>query len=376
METHGVKDAYASVLKGFVDSRKEQHLVEAAELGRELVRAEIPPEEIAEIHEEAIQHLAQEFPDKALLEFVTRISAPLMEMLMAYGLVFREWSEQHQRAEAELREHRDHLEILVDERTADLREANDRLQREISERKRAEERLVDYQNQLRSLASQLSLTEERERRRIAWALHDHIAQPLVFARIKLGTIQQSGSSSEMVDSLGEICRLLDRTIEDIRSVTFELSYPPLYELGFEAAVEEWLNEQVRDRHGIRTRFVDDGRSKPMEDDIRAVLFQAVRELLVNVVKHAEAKSVTVTICKVAGDIEVTVKDDGVGFDVSHMEARRGSTGGFGLFNIRERLEYVGGRFRVESAPGRGTWTSLTAPLKDPDPSEKWKGNLI
>ncbi len=98
------KHAYASVLKAFVESPEEQWLMEAADLGREMVRTGVPPEEIAEIHGEAIQHLAEEFPDKTLLKFVQHISAPLMEMLMAYGLAFRKQEDERERTRVALRE--------------------------------------------------------------------------------------------------------------------------------------------------------------------------------------------------------------------------------------------------------------------------------
>ena len=233
-----------------------------------------------------------------------------------------------------------------------MEKQTEKLEREISERKRMEA-------QLRSLASELSLAEERERRRLAIDLHDRIGQALAICKIKLGSLRETVSSTDVAVSIDEIRELLDQIIQDTRSLTFELSSPILYELGLEAAVES-LAEQVQKQHGILSTFEDDGQHKPLDDDVRVVLFQAVRELLVNVAKHAQANSVKVSIQRYDSDIRIGVEDDGVGFDTSEIGY---STNGFGLFSIRERLDYLGGHLEVRSEPGRGTLVTLVAPLK-------------
>jgi len=146
-----------------------------------------------------------------------------------------------------------------------------------------------------------------------------------------------------------------------------LSYPILYELGFEAAVAEWLTEHIQEKHGIETGFEDDGQPKPLDDDIRALLFRNVRELLINVVKHAQARRVKVTTRSVKDQIRISVEDDGVGFDPVEVTAMAAKRAEFGLFSIRKRLEQLGGLFEVVSAPGRGARITMTAPLK-------YKGN--
>ena len=115
MGAQDFKNAYASALNAFVKSPEERYLMEAAELGSELVRVGVPPEEIAEIHEEGLRRLAGEFPDKTLLESVQRISAPLMEMLMAYGLAFRKRADERERADKALRESEEHFRLAFDE---------------------------------------------------------------------------------------------------------------------------------------------------------------------------------------------------------------------------------------------------------------------
>ena len=135
------------------------------------------------------------------------------------------------------------------------------------------------------------------------------------------------------------------------------------ELGFEADVAEWLTERIQKEHGIATEFEDDGQPKPLDDDTRTVLFRDVRELLTNVVKHAQAKKVKVSIRKDHSRIHVIVEDDGRGFDPKEAAATAAKAGEFGLFSIRERLKQLGGNIEIESASGHGTRVTLVAPLK-------------
>ena len=148
---------------------------------------------------------------------------------------------------------------------------------DITKRKEAEEKLMLYQQQLRSLASELSLAEERLRRRIAAELHDHIAQNLAISKIKLESLKGDVEPG-LAKSLKDVINLISQTIDASRSLTFEISPPVLYELGFEAAVG-WLVRQTRQRFGLDVEFINDEKPKPLNADIRILLFQAVRELL-------------------------------------------------------------------------------------------------
>jgi PAS domain S-box-containing protein len=235
--------------------------------------------------------------------------------------------------------------------------------RDITKRKESEEKLLDYQNQLKSLASELLLAEERERRHIATELHDRINQSLVISKIKLDSVRESTNPEEIGDTLKEVCASLGQTIQDTRSLTFDLSSPILYELGFEMAVSEWLSEQIQKKNGISTKFRDDGKAKPLDGDICVLLFRTVRELLINVIKHAQAQNVTVSTRKVNSDIEVRVEDDGVGFSIVEVGTIPNRIGKFGLFSIRERLEHLGGQIKINSKPGKGCKVTVTAPLQ-------------
>jgi PAS domain S-box-containing protein len=263
--------------------------------------------------------------------------------------------------EDELKRSHDELESRVIERTRELMTANKSLRTEIVERKRTEKKLLDHQQKLRSLASELTLTEERERRRIATDLHDSIGQALAISKMKLSEVQNSNSDTALFKKLDEIQGLLDQTIQDTRTLTFKISSPILYELGLESALE-WLTERLQEQHSIQTNFTDDGKSKPLDNDIRIILYRTVRELLFNITKHAKAKNVTVTTRRDGKCIRIHISDDGVGFDVSLVDGHKRKRTGFGLFSIRERLDFLGGTLNIESKPGQGTRVTLEAPL--------------
>ncbi len=233
--------------------------------------------------------------------------------------------------------------------------------RDITERKRAEEKLLSYQNQLRCLASELALAEERERRRIATELHDRITQTLATCKLKVGSLLESPSSVDSGESLEKIYDLIDQVFKDTRSLMFDLSPPVLYELSFESAMA-WLAEQVRERNDIPVDFESDKQLKPLSEDIKVVLFQAVRELLTNIVKHSQASNAKVSVRRDDDSIQIKVEDNGIGFDVSEAVFRMDKAGGFGLFNIRERLSHLGGGIEIESGHGQGTEVTLVAPL--------------
>lgn len=234
----------------------------------------------------------------------------------------------------------------------------------IAERKRVESELREYQEKLRSMASKLTLSEEHERRRIANGLHDSIIQPLAFIKMKLETLlKKEETGDELMASLRRMLEETSGLMAMTRGFTFELSYPILYEFGLEAAMDEWLREEIREKHGLKTAFNDDSEDKPLEDDMRSFLFGAFRELLVNVIKHAEAKKINVAVSREGDKIAICVRDDGVGFDCAQRRPVLAKGSGFGLFGIRDRLEYLGGDFKIESEVGCGTVVVLRAPLQ-------------
>ena len=233
---------------------------------------------------------------------------------------------------------------------------------DITGRKRAEKKVLAYREKLRSLVSELSLAEERTRRQTAAALHDSIGQTMAFAKMKLGALQKSTLDASLLESFDEIIGLLNMTIKDTRGLISELSSPVLYELGFIPAIE-WLCQEMMQKHGIKVGFQDDKSTKPLDSGVRILLYQSVRELLVNVAKHAGANGAHVSIFSVGNEIRIEVSDDGIGFDISIIGSNVDKGKGFGLFSIRERLETISGLLNIQSEPGNGTRVTLTAPLK-------------
>lgn len=234
----------------------------------------------------------------------------------------------------------------------------------ITQRVRAEEEVRQYQSQLRALASELSLAEERERRRIATGLHDYIGQSLAMIKIKLGTLRESLPESCPTRDVDHIRSLVEQAIKHTKSLTFQLSPPILYELGFEATLE-WLGEEVQREHGISVEVFNDGEEKPLDVDVSVLLFQAVRELFINTVKHGKAKRIRAFVGRDGDKVLVVVEDDGIGFDTTKLDAAT-----FGFFSIRERLKHFNGTFHVAATPGRGTVVFLTAPISAKEAAKK------
>jgi PAS domain S-box-containing protein len=233
--------------------------------------------------------------------------------------------------------------------------------RDITRRMHNERRILAYQEELRSLAAQVVLAEERERRRIAADLHDGVGQSLAVIRMRLGLLKRLVTEETAQSTVEETLDLLGTTIKDIRSLIFQISPPILYELGLGAAIE-WLTERMQETYGIATEFADCGAEQLTDESVRVWLFRAVRELLINVVKHARAEHATVSLEEDDHRLRITVRDDGTGFDAQALSRPGWRATGFGLFSIRERLEYLGGDLTVESAPGAGTCVTMVAPL--------------
>jgi PAS domain S-box-containing protein len=228
--------------------------------------------------------------------------------------------------------------------------------------RKTEEKVRAYQDLLRSMASKITLAEERERHRIAVELHDGIGQNLAIAKIKLNTLEESSKVKESLCLIKEIRGIIDQTISSMRSLTFELSPPILYEFGLEAALE-WLSENISNQHGIQVKHVNDGKPKPVTEQLQVLIFQMVRELLLNVVKHAQAGSVNLHVTKKNRNLQIQVEDNGKGFNYPGSKLGFSRSGGFGLFSIRERLDCFGGKFEVKTKPGHGTRVIIKVPLK-------------
>ncbi len=240
----------------------------------------------------------------------------------------------------------------------DLRRAKEELEQRVQERTM---KLAQRAEQLRALAGELTLTEQRERRRMAKLLHDHLQQLLVGAKFRTAILARIDEPL-IKDASAEIENLLSEAIKESRSLTAELSPPILYEGGLADGLE-WLTRWMADKHGLVVDLSMEEQIPPIADDVKVLLFESVRELLFNAVKHARVRSVGINVRPIQErQLQITVSDAGPGFDPARLKKAGEIGGGFGLFSIRERLNLIGGTMKIDSAPGKGSRFMLTAPL--------------
>jgi len=239
----------------------------------------------------------------------------------------------------------------------ELREINRTLEQRVAERTAEAEQRAE---ELRALAGELARTERREQRRLAQWLHDDLQQLLVATKMQIAVAQATISEQDFRQLLQKASRLIDESIGRARSMTTELSPPILHESGLVAGLEQ-LSRWIEEKHELHVTVETRAQIYPENQEAAVVLFGATRELLFNVVKHAGVNEALVTLTEQDGRIELTVEDEGLGFDPALV--REGSKSGFGLLNVRERLRSIGGDFRVQTAPGQGTRVTLLAPAR-------------
>lgn len=245
-------------------------------------------------------------------------------------------------SEEELKRAHTELELKVQRRTAQLQQRT---------------------MQLRALASELTLAEERERRRVAGMMHDHLQQLLVAAVQNLAIYRSQYAHADATADLESIESILRESIQATRTLTAELSPAVLHQCGLAAAFR-WLRLWCQDKFGLTLAVDVEEEIDPGLDD-SVTLFLCVRELLFNIVRHSGVKAATLRMWRTQpdGELKIEVSDEGVGFDPAVVRAREGLTGGFGLFNVRERLEMLGGDLEINSLPGCGSRFTLRLPAQ-------------
>ncbi|MBL8013819.1 MAG: response regulator, partial [Candidatus Omnitrophica bacterium] len=237
----------------------------------------------------------------------------------------------------------------------DLKNLTVNLEKRVEERTRLLEEQTD---RLRQLAVELTEAEQRERRRLAEVLHDHLQQYLVAAKMRLHLMERRLNG--FVEGMQEATSYIDLAIDASRQLTAELRPPVLYEGGLSAALH-FLSQKMEKQHKFRVHLFLAKDIEPNTDSVKVMIYQCVQELLFNAVKYAQASEAFVTVMRRDNQsLQILVEDTGVGFDVTTIGKKR-DKGGFGLFSIRERMRALSGEFNIESTPGVGSVFTLIVP---------------
>lgn len=247
----------------------------------------------------------------------------------------------------------------------ELQALNESLEQRVEERTAEVQRLAD---QLRALATRLSRVELGDRQRMAKIVHDHIQQLLVAARMQLDSVRRSRDLAGVSALAQNVDGILQEAIDASRSVAAELSPPALQHSGLSGGLR-WLADQMQEKNGFSVHLHVGDEAEPAAEELRLLLFECVRELLFNAVKHSGVREAHVALGRTReGVARIVVRDEGQGFDPQRLLVRDVSDDSFGLFSIQQRLMDCGGQMHLETAPGRGTRVSITVPLGEPLPA--------
>jgi signal transduction histidine kinase len=322
--------------------------------------------------EEAVGLMRNGAADYILKDRMARLGEAVRQALEKWQL-----RSQYAEAQEDLRLLNQGLERRILERTAELEVVNNTLARELSERKQIEDRLrqltgtleerVKERTQqlsmssarLRALATDLTVAEQTERRRLATELHDYLAQLLVVTRMKVAQLLNQDHDSEARKILQDADQLLHQSLDYTRSLVSELTPQALYERGLSAALR-WLGDQMGRQEVLNVEIVLDAPELPLTEADAVLLFHSIRELLFNVLKHGKTNRASVSMRYAQNVLSITVLDHGCGFDVTRLHDDRSDR--FGLLSIRERMTALGGSFDLQSEPGKGTVASLHLPF--------------
>ncbi len=241
----------------------------------------------------------------------------------------------------------------------ELRDINQKLEQTVHERTALADQRAE---KLRSLAAALTFAEQTERRRLAQILHDNLQQMLIAARISLNKLKED--SPQAAQAAEKAQELLEEALQASRSLTVELSPPVLRDVGLGAAID-WLLRWMKEKYALNVDFNNDPGLWTASEELKIFLFQAVKELLLNIVKHSGVTHASIHLTSGAKEVRILIEDRGKGFDVTNLSPE--SSTGFGLFYLQDRLEMLGGKMQLESTRGKGTRIMLSAPAQKAAP---------
>ncbi len=241
---------------------------------------------------------------------------------------------------------------------------------DVTEQQKAYQELEHRTRQLQHLAMELSQAEDRERKRLAEILHDDLQQILAAAKFHLGILSGRIKGDESARELtGQLNEMLKDAIDTSRSLSHELSPAVLYQ-GDLGETFEWLAQELQAKHGLMVHVEAHGRVDSPSEALKPFLYRTAQEMLFNVVKHARVHEARLRIKRTRGQLRLTISDQGKGFDPKTL----GRTAGFGLLSIRERVELLGGRMKIWSAPNRGSTFLIAVP--DPQEAELAEAQVV
>lgn len=289
--------------------------------------------------------------DGKIIEVEARTARLFFKGQPAVLTTLRDISEQR-RVEKEILQLYGELETRVENRTIELSAANAVLERQAG--------------QLRGMAEELARAEQHERQRLARILHDNLQQLLVGAKFSVEMLEKEISPAKRTVLVRRACAALVEALQVTRSLTAELYPSVLHSTGLAAALE-WLRRDVAQRYNLQLELTVDSAAEPVSEEVRIFLFDAVRELMLNVIKHAGVSSVKVELIRTSAEtIQLVVEDRGKGFKAVPGPSAEAYEG-LGLYRIQQRIEAFGGYMDIRSAPGEGTRITIIAnsPVRQP-----------
>ena len=221
--------------------------------------------------------------------------------------------------------------------------------------------LEAYRLSARALAARILNAQEGERVRVSRELHDDTGQALTLLLIRLQLVENHTAEAAVKRELADMRRLVGETLDGVRRLAVHLGPGVLEDLGLRAAIE-WLVDRVRLEAGLRVDLTLEGNCEDVFSEVGVAVFRVAQEALTNVVRHAQARSVSVRLTSHADMLELEIQDDGRGFALEEARSRPGSS--IGLFGMSERIALVDGHIEIDSKPGRGTTVRATVPIHE------------
>jgi PAS domain S-box-containing protein len=240
--------------------------------------------------------------------------------------------------------------------------------RDITERKRADEALRQYAERLQVLSQRVIEVQEEERRRLARELHDEIGQVLSAIGVNLHAAKGLSDAAAW-PRLDECLGIVDRAVQQVRNLALDLRPSMLDDLGLATAVR-WLVDRQAEGAGLVAHFDVESSGEPLPPDVATACYRVAQEALTNVVRHARARHVWVELRQGEEEVQLAIRDDGVGFDPGESRRRTARGESLGLLGIQERIGLLGGRVAIESEPGHGTTIRVQLPVAPTRPTER------